>query len=50
MVLLDIDVRLQSFEKSLSDIGLPVPTREDLAQIEHITNTETAIIRVAVQS
>ena len=33
MLLLDLDLRLQSFEKQLADFGLPVPTEEDLAQV-----------------
>ena len=45
MVLLDIEFRLQSFEKQLSDFGLPVPTEEELSQVNHIVNTEPAVIR-----
>ena len=45
MVLLDIELRLQSFEKSLEDFGLPVPTAADLAQVETMMSIEPAVIR-----
>ena len=45
MVLLDIDLRLQSFEKRLLDFGLPVPTEEELAQVNQFVSTEPAVIR-----
>ena len=45
MVLLDLDLRLQSFESNLSAHGLPVPSMDDLAQVESVTSTEPAIIR-----
>ena len=45
MVLLDIELRLQSFEKQLAEFGLPVPTQEELQQVNHITSTEPAVIR-----
>ena len=45
MILLDIDMRLQSFEKSLVDFGLPVPTPEDLRNVESVVCTQPAVIR-----
>ena len=45
MVLLDIELRLSSYEKKLPDFNLPVPTDDDLAQVEHLTCTQPAIIR-----
>ena len=45
MLLLDLELRLQSFEKQLQDFGLPVPTAEELARVETITRTESAVIR-----
>ena len=45
MLQLDLEMRLQSFEKTLAEFGLPHPTEEDLSRIQHITNTEPVIIR-----
>ena len=45
MLLLDLELRLQSFEKQLKEFGLPVPTPEELARVENITRTESAVIR-----
>ena len=45
MVLLDIDMRLQSVEKTLQDYGLPVPTPDELAQVEQIVSVQPAVIR-----
>ena len=45
LVLLDIETRLSSFEKRLSDFGLPTPTTEEMNQIEHVTSTQPASIR-----
>ena len=45
MVLLDIEMRLQSFEKSLSDFGLPTPTAEQLANVESVVSIQPAVIR-----
>ena len=45
MVLLDLQLRLQSFEKELRDFGLPDPSPEDLARVENITSTEPVVIR-----
>ena len=33
MLLLDLDLRLQSYERHLAEFALPVPTEEDLAQV-----------------
>jgi hypothetical protein len=45
MLLLDLELRLQSFEKELMDFGLPKPTPEELSQVETLTNTEPVLIR-----
>ena len=45
MVLLDLEMRLQSFEKGLADFGLPEPTLEDLADVKNITNIDPVVIR-----
>ena len=45
MVLLDLETKLQSHEKTLENYGLPAPTQEQLAQVETITCTEPAVIR-----
>lgn len=45
MVLLDLQLRLQSFEKELRDFGLPEPSPEDLARVENITSTDPVVIR-----
>ena len=49
MVLLDLEVRLQSFEKGLLDFGLPVPTPEELALVETITSIQPVVIREELQ-
>ena len=38
-LVLDLEVRLQSFEKELTSSGLPQPTQEDLLRVESITRT-----------
>ena len=45
MLLLDLELRLQSFEKELSEFGLPVPTVEELEQVESVTSIEAVVIR-----
>ena len=45
MLLLDLEMRLQSFEKSLEDFGLPKPTENDLCQVKAVANTEAVLIR-----
>ena len=45
MVLLDLELRLQSFEKELANFGLPQPTPEDLGRVENITSTDPVVIR-----
>ena len=45
MLLLDLELRLQSFEKELTDFGLPQPSVEDLACVEIFTNTDPVVIR-----
>ena len=49
MVLLDLETKLQSFEKSLKDFGLPVPSQEDLASVSFITSILPAVIREELQ-
>ena len=45
ILLLDLEMRLQSFEKGLAEFGLPEPTPDDLARVESITNTDLVVIR-----
>ena len=45
ILLLDLELRLQSFEKELIDFGLPKPTTEDLLRVETLTNTDPVLIR-----
>ena len=45
LVLLDLETKLQSHEMTLEHFGLPVPTPEQLSQVETITSTEPAVIR-----
>ena len=45
ILLLDLEVRLQSFEKELVDFGLPQPSSQDIADVKTITNTESVVIR-----
>ena len=45
MLLLDLELRLQSFEKELMDFGLPKPTLEDLSRVDTMTNTDPVLIR-----
>ena len=45
MLLLDLEMRLQSFEKELRDFGLPKPTEDDLCRVKFIANTEPVLIR-----
>ena len=45
ILLLDLEVRLQSFEKELVDFGLPQPSPQDIAEVETITNTDSVVIR-----
>ena len=45
MLLLDLELRLQSFEKELVEFGLPKPSSEDLLKVQSITNTDPVVIR-----
>ena len=45
MVLLDIELRLQSFEKTLEDFGFPTPSSEELTEVETVMSIEPAVIR-----
>ena len=45
MLLLDLELRLQSFEKELTDFGLPKPTQEQLNKVHTITSIEPVVIR-----
>ncbi len=45
LVLLDLEMRLSSFEKRLPDYGLPVPSVEDMNSVEHVTFNQPAVIR-----
>ena len=45
ILLLDLEMRLQSFEKELKDFGLKTPTELDLKSINTVTSTEPVLIR-----
>ena len=45
MLLLDLELRLQSFEKELANFGLPQPTQEDLESVQNITSIDPVVIR-----
>jgi hypothetical protein len=45
ILLLDLEMRLQSFEMELLDFGLPKPTPEDLCRVQNLTNTDPVLIR-----
>ena len=45
MLMLNLELRLQSFEKELADFGLPKPTIKELARVENITCTDPVVIR-----
>ena len=45
LVLLDLEMRLSSFEKRLQDFGLPLPSTEEMLQVEHVTFNQPAVIR-----
>ena len=45
IVLLDLETRLQSFEKELGDFGLPKPSIQDIEEVKPVTNTEPVVIR-----
>ena len=45
MLLINLELSLQSFEKELASFGLPQSTAEDLARVENITNTDPVVIR-----
>ena len=45
MLLLDLEMHLQSFEKELIDFGLPKPTEEDICGVKTIANTDPVLIR-----
>ena len=45
LVLLDLEVRLQSFEKSLQSLGLPTPSPLELSWVAHLVNPAPTIIR-----
>jgi hypothetical protein len=45
MLLLDLELRLQSFDKLLASFGMPQPSPEDLARLENITRTDPVVIR-----
>ena len=42
---MDIELRLSSHERRLSDFKLPIPTDDDVAQVEHLTCNHPALIR-----
>ena len=45
MLLLDLEMRLQSFEKQLGHCELPELTAEDLASVQHVARTDPVVVR-----
>ena len=45
ILLLDLEMRLQSFEKELLDFGLPQPTQDELKRVQTVASTEHVLIR-----
>ena len=45
MVLVDIELRLDSFDKKLDDFSLPILTKEELSSVNVLTNNIPAVIR-----
>ena len=45
MLLLDLEMRLQSFEKQLASFALPEPSAEDLSRVVNIISTDPVVIR-----
>ena len=45
LFLLDLDSRLQSYKKQLSDFGVTVSSPEELREVHHIVSTEPAVVR-----
>ena len=45
LVLLDLEMRLASFERRLPDYGLPLPSIEEMHQVQHVTSNQPAVIR-----
>ena len=45
LVLLDLERRLQAFEKELQNYGLPVPTPEEQAAVHNVTSLQPGVLR-----
>ena len=45
LLLLDLETRLQSYEKTLESFSLPVPTNAEKQRVDHLTILEHALIR-----
>ena len=45
ILLLDLEMRLQSFEKELQDFGLPNPTPEQLSRVKTLTSLDPVLVR-----
>ena len=45
MLLQDLEARLDSFEKTLQDFGLPTPSLADLTEVENLSWNQPALIR-----
>ena len=45
MLLQDLEVRLDSYEKTLQDFGLPTPSLEDLTEVDCLSWNQPAVIR-----
>ena len=45
LVLLDLELELQSHEKQLSDYGLPVPTPAELEDVQNVRSVHSGVAR-----
>lgn len=45
LVLLDLEMRLSSFDRRLQDYSLPTPSVEEMHQVEHVTSNQPAVVR-----
>ena len=45
LVLLDLEMRLSSFDRVLQDYGLPTPSVEEMHQVENVTSNQPAVVR-----
>ena len=49
MVLVDLELRLDSFDRKLHEFSLPIPTKQELDEVNVLTNSVPAIIREEIE-